>query len=279
MKRKVLLMAGLVAVLGVSNAAGALAAENTGEGAASNATVGFDNENGEDGGGGITPPVDPEEPDTDIEPDDKDDEEGGSTGNTGDLRIDYVSNFRFGSHKIGAGTQTLYAKTVKATAANGERIDVPNYVQLTDLRGTGAGWNLTVSQDGQFESADGDLLNGAQLKITNIQTASNNENGPVAVPADHAITLIPGGSKDLVIRAEEGTGYGTHIAHFGTTRTGDETSGAKSVILEIPGSTTILQKVYKTSLTWTLSDTPGGNYGGIGIDIDDQNEFEEGVDI
>ena len=39
----------------------------------------------------------------------------------------------------------------------------PNYVQVTDNRGTEAGWSLKVKQEGQFKSTSGKELTGAAI--------------------------------------------------------------------------------------------------------------------
>ena len=52
--------------------------------------------------------------------------------------------------------------TVKAKDGNKE---VPNFVQVTDNRGTNAGWKLSVTQNDQFKTADGKELTGATLTL------------------------------------------------------------------------------------------------------------------
>ena len=41
----------------------------------------------------------------------------------------------------------------------------PNYVQVTDNRGTEAGWSLKVKQEGQFKSTSGKELTGALSRL------------------------------------------------------------------------------------------------------------------
>ena len=45
-------------------------------------------------------------------------------------------------------------------------VQKPTYVQVTDKRGTLAGWKLTLSQPEQFKTATGEELVGAQLTFT-----------------------------------------------------------------------------------------------------------------
>lgn len=54
------------------------------------------------------------------------------TGNTGALRIDYISN-------IDLGTQKIASETKNYTAGNSDEFVE---TQISDLRGNGVGWNL-----------------------------------------------------------------------------------------------------------------------------------------
>lgn len=49
----------------------------------------------------------------------------------------------------------------------------PTYVQVTDKRGTLAGWKLTLSQPEQFKTATGEELVGAQLTFTKAEGCLN----------------------------------------------------------------------------------------------------------
>ena len=51
-------------------------------------------------------------------------------------------------------------------------VQKPTYVQVTDKRGTLAGWKLTLSQPEQFKTATGEELVGAQLTFTKAEAAS-----------------------------------------------------------------------------------------------------------
>ncbi|WP_254558779.1 WxL domain-containing protein, partial [Salmonella enterica] len=62
-------------------------------------------------------------------------------GGNGSLTIDFASSFDFGNHKISNKDQTYLAKAQKYFDSE---VLTPNYVQVTDRRGTFAGWNLKV---------------------------------------------------------------------------------------------------------------------------------------
>lgn len=204
-----------------------------------------------------TGPKDPVDPGKDVNP-------GGpggevvNPGTNGPLSIDYASGLDFGVQKITSSDQTYYAAAQKYKMLDdqGNPVDPvkegPNYAQVTDNRGTKAGWTLTVKQNGQFTSdTSGEELTGAQIKFSNgnIRTISTSGQ-PVS---ETSFTLNPDGSESKVMAASKGNGAGTFLNDWGT----DATTGAKSIELNVPGSTTKLAEKYTTSFTWTLTDVPG----------------------
>ncbi|WP_285141892.1 WxL domain-containing protein [Lactococcus petauri] len=192
-------------------------------------------------------PIDPMDPDPEkpITPTDPDDHERPTAG---PLSIDYVSNLRFGEQKT-TGTDMIYhAQLDEIIDSEGETISRPNFVQVTDKRGSNAGWHLTVTQDGQFKSGANELA-GAVLTLDNATLST--PNGGIEPTASQAIALTPGSASD-VLDAKEDQGTGTWLNRFGA----DEEEGKSSVTLSVPGKTKKVQGEYKTSLTWTLTDTP-----------------------
>lgn len=249
MKKKAIAVLGLAVMLMTTNVIGVFAADN--KDASSSATFEL-----QSGGGTVTPPVDPEEPDENIDPDDEDEDGGGSTGNTGALRIDYVSNYKFGTHSIEAGEQIFNAELV---SANNGTHKVPNYVQVSDLRGEKEGWALSVQQD-QFKVVGNatETMDGAQIVLKNI--TPNTVNAVKAEVAPGNIVLNGNNAPHLLMKAAEEVGYGTHVAYFGDYNKGDEESAKESVQLVIPEGTERLKAKYKSVLTWTLADAPTGDF-------------------
>lgn len=199
-----------------------------------------------------TDPIDPIDPVDPIDPIDP---------TSGPLSIDYASSFHFGKQKISAKDETYYAAfdKVKGTEA-GETADKPNWVQVTDQRGTNAGWKLQVQQGtqlttGKDESAK--VLKGAEIKITNTIAKTTPDNKSAAPTAASTITLVPGdgevaGAAQDVMVAQKDQGMATWLDVFG-----DEETGDKSIALSVPGtSEKVKDGKYTTELTWLLSDTP-----------------------
>lgn len=199
-------------------------------------------------------PVDPTDPNTPVDPTNP------VTPTNGPLSIDYASSFNFGEQNISAKDETYYAsfETVKNTG--GGFVNKPNWVQVTDKRGTNAGWKLQVQQGAQFSTTQNGTskeLKGAQIKIKNGTVATTTDNKATAPTASTEVTLIPGtssqaGAAQDVMTAQSNQGMGTWVDVFGSSTTGD-----KSISLSIPGvSEKVKDAKYTTQLTWLLNDTP-----------------------
>nr|WP_281734468.1 WxL domain-containing protein [Streptococcus lutetiensis] len=141
-----------------------------------------------------------------------------------------VPSFDFGQQDI-----TAKNKTYKAVTAG--------TLKVSDLRGTGEGWKVTVTQQAQLATTTGAELTGAVLKLNNA-TTSNSSNETVAF---HAGNLTPG-TASLVFDAQVNNGNGTSTLAFA-----DGTTDAQ---LEVPGSTAKKSEAYTAELVWTLTDSP-----------------------
>lgn len=256
--------------------------------AVSHAAVGDDN-NELDSKGQITftpntdptDPVDPTDPTDPIDPVDPTDPTNPvDPGTNGPLSIDYASNFLFVEKDYDPSTGDAEAQKVKITSQDktyyamaqtfkdsaGDVQTGPNFVQVSDNRGSLAGWNLTVTQKDQFTTADPSdatksvYLDGATITLNNgsIQTASSSAK-PSTV-ADQA-KLTPNAVTPLITAAAN-EGAGTYQLIWGnplSTDTSADTDASKSVTLDVPGATTKLAAQYTTTLTWSLYDTPDGS--------------------
>lgn len=164
--------------------------------------------------------------------------DGKTTGNAGPLSIDYIPNFLFGQTKVG--------ETVTLTDLN-----TNPFVQVTDKRGTGAGWTLKLTAT-KFKNADDTLeLRGTTLSIGNINVqAVDSENLSTAPTAASGVSFAATdtGSKVLMTAAQNG-GMGSWKGKF---KTADDS--ANSVTLYIPAGNKTGQ--YTSTLTWSLSNAP-----------------------
>lgn len=79
----------------------------------------------------------------------------------------------------------------------------PTYVQVTDKRGTLAGWKLTLSQPEQFKTATGEELVGAQLTFTKAEAASMVDEKYKPTEVSSTISLTPGVNNNLAMNAKK----------------------------------------------------------------------------
>lgn len=198
-----------------------------------------------------TGPVDPENPDPNkpVDPVDPTNPDGKpNVGTTGPLSLDFASSLDFGENVISTKDETYFAAAQKLSDGQ----EKPNYVQVTDNRGTEAGWTLSVKQNGQFVDSKGNELTGAKITFTNgaVNTASKSAKPSEVIPS-FDLTVDGTGAVQNVVEAKAGEGAGTYVYKFG-----DDATKAESIKLEVPGATTKYADEYKTTLTWTLSDVP-----------------------
>lgn len=241
-----------VMVLGVSIGASVVSAGENGAEYQSNGLIEFIYNDGP------TNPVDPLDPEKPVEPTDPANPEGPNTGTNGPLSIDFASSFYFGNNKITSQDMTYDAEALVYNKWNEaeskyDKLTGPNYVQVTDNRGNLGGWTLKVKQAKQFETAEGDSLNGAQVEFSNGNIATVSES--VKADAVEKIQLNVG-QEALIMSAKKGAGAGTFL-----TRWGDEKTAATSVKLHVPGKAVKKKAAYKTSFNWVLTDTPGMDVG------------------
>ncbi len=213
-----------------------------------------------------TSPVNPDNPDPNvpIEPFDPTDPDGPRPGTDGPLSIDYASSLDFGLNKISNKDEIYFAR-----AQSYKTEDTPstaNYVQISDNRGSNAGWVLKVKQNSQFTSTTetlNDTLIGAEITFDEPYVASNSSaTEPIATKP---VKLTPDGAECTLVTAIATSGAGTWITKWGSVETIQEkdedgndveTEVTKDIHLSVPGSTPKDAVKYTTTLTWNLSDVP-----------------------
>ena len=215
---------------------------------------------------GQTDPLDPNDPDSDNpvnpwDPNDPDNEP--DEGTNGPLSLDYASSIDFGKNKISNKDEIYYAEPQYMWNTDHTEMDSssarPAYVQVSDNRGTNAGWSLSVKQENQL-SNDSTLnkeLTGAQISFMDSEAVSNMEG--VTSPKTFDFDLTPGAGSN-VMNASKDTGAGTWIDRFGSIQEmeieGENIWKDTSITLSIPGETPKDAVQYSTTLTWILADTP-----------------------
>lgn len=193
----------------------------------------------------ITKPVDPDNPGTEVTPEvDEDGKDPIEPGTKGPLSIDYASHINFGEVTKSGNAQTYFAKPIQL----GDGEERAPYVQVTDNRGTKAGWELQVKQATPFTNGEA-TLDGAVLSLKNGEVNSNS-NTDFVTPTD--ITFDNHGELYPVMTAAEDHGAGTFTNQFGKITDGQATD----VSLTVPADLKIDEGKYSTDINWVLVDTP-----------------------
>lgn len=197
-------------------------------------------------------PVDPLDPEIEVDPENKPE----LPEDQGQLSIDFVSSFNFGSQAISVHDQIYYAQPQRLLNEDGtvnEDEERPNYVQVSDRRSENErnGWQLAVTQKEQFQTETKTELAGAQLQLMNQQLVTAQGGKEPFLQATNPLNLIPGNKRTL-IRAEGNEGTGTWIYRFGNADTAGE-----SVALHVPKAANPEATKYSTTLVWELSAVPG----------------------
>ncbi|GAX48031.1 WxL domain-containing protein [Pseudolactococcus reticulitermitis] len=208
-------------------------------------------------GSGQQLPVDPNRPDPTfpVTPQNPDGSVPSPGGNSA-LTIDFASSLDFGSHAISNQDQTY---TAKAQAYVNATNLTPNYVQVTDRRGTFSGWVLKVVELSQFtQVATGPqqypVLTGAAISLSNHTPVSHTRQAAPQAPTT-AQTLIPGVESQIAL-ATSGAGAGTWVIRWGDQINLTSDGLSPDVTLFVPGATPKDAAAYQTTLKWILAELP-----------------------
>ncbi|MDW5525552.1 WxL domain-containing protein [Carnobacterium maltaromaticum] len=190
------------------------------------------------GEGVVTPPVDPTNPDNPNVPNpvDPTDPTNPGTGQTGPLSIDYVSNIKFGEHKI-TGKDIAY----KAKNAN-------PFIQVTDLRGAGEGWHLSAKMS-EFKSRN-KVLRGATLAFKDGVVKAGSKSNISLAPTKSDVLFDNDEGKPFMSAKDKG-GRGTWLTVWSGADQANE-----AIQLNVVAGTPEANTEYTSSITWELADAP-----------------------
>lgn len=168
-----------------------------------------------------------------------DDDLGGKSNATveftgGTIKLDKVPELDFGSHGIAAEAEAYAADSVS------------DIIQVSDLRGTGEGWDLMVSLSNFHHASDNAVtLKGAKIQISNPVVKALNGTTAEAPAVDSEITLSSGNVETLLLKAGDNEGMGVW---------GLEWKAAETKLLVNPGTARTGKSI--ATLTWSLQTTP-----------------------
>lgn len=199
-----------------------------------------------DDGKVIDPPYHPVSPGKPVTPENPD-----FPNSEGPLSINYVSNLSF-SHQQATGKDSLYNSELDRFQLSGEIEEVPNYIQISDHRGSNSGWQLEVKQSTPFKNGE-HILKGTELYLQDIAIANiegNKDTSPTY--AQERITLDSTSDYVVLVEAKKDQGMGTWLIRFGQ----NNEEAPTGVQLFVPGNSPKVKGHYKTTLSWLLVDTP-----------------------
>jgi len=186
-------------------------------------------------------PVDPTDPNTPSTG--GDDNNGAAAG--GDLSLIYApKSLDFGTHEIDVQNAQSYA--VDTSSANSKLWDNSAVLEVSDVRGTNAGWSLSASATSLTNTAGTATANGATITLPNgdVTNSGAAHNGAVAVKAP-VINLNGSSAGVQVLSAADGNGAGVTVDNLDPTVT----------MLNIPANS-VKADAYSSTITWTLAATP-----------------------
>lgn len=189
----------------------------------------------------VIPPVNPTDPTDPLKP-----VKPVNPGTQGPLSIDYVSNIQFNQQKISGKDSVYYAQLDQLIDKNGKVGDYPSHVQVTDNRGSNAGWKLTVAQAQPFMNGS-NKLDGTVIALMNGTATGTNLHQPTLA---NQAAIKPDGKAVSVMTAKADSGMGTWVDRFGK----DNAEAEKSISLFVPAESNKVAGAYKSELTWTLTD-------------------------
>lgn len=199
--------------------------------------------------------INPDDPTTEFPS-----EEESGENNTGPLSLDYVPNISFGTDKM------IKAKQEEYPAVKSDN-DFSPFVQVTDNRGTGAGWQLNATFNGFTEivtNEEGEEIEENSLPGAKIIFSNNEENIVTnGAPEDKKpsskdsveLSADDSTNTDMIMNAQNDKGMGSWAMVWKDPDTIETPEENESIKLEIPGGIATTGK-HKATITWTLSDVP-----------------------
>lgn len=234
MKKQKYVIVFLITILSLFSFGSVISAESSGN---SDAIVNFTE--------GTTPPdvVDPTDPDKPIDKEDPENPTNPPTENTGPLSMDYVSSVDFGTNQI-SSKRAVYESTSKKP-----------FIQVSDARGTGSGWDVTASVSNFVNDSGESSLPGAALSFENgeIKTTSDNVSQDNPPTGSQNIVLATDGTPANVMTANNDQGLGTWIERWFPTK--QESSTNNNVTLAVPAGSASTG-THTAEVTWTLTSAP-----------------------
>ncbi|EGO6568387.1 MULTISPECIES: WxL domain-containing protein ElrD [Enterococcus] len=192
-------------------------------------------------------PIDPVNPDKPVD-----------EGSTGPLTLDYASSLNFGENIISTKDEIYFASAQVLKDKNNVEKTGPLFAQITDNRGTLEGWILSAKQNSAFTSATkGQTLEGTEIVFQNASAVTAGQSAAPTSLASVTFGTVGESHNVMVAATDQGAGKWSYL--YGNASSIAEVDGRqvmKDVQLKVPGKSVKLNDAYKTTITWTLANTP-----------------------
>jgi len=199
----------------------------------------------------------PDDPDIPVEPDKP-------NPHKGDLKIVYVPNFEFGTHKKNTYGMTAQSQLIKVTNAEGNKVETVPFVTTKDMRSDrGTGWVLSCTAGAFTHSTDSTkTIPAAYVSLDKAHYVGNETNAvdtllPTVANKD-SINLVTGQATPVstaTVANNPGQGLGMYSLAFGTKVAGEEGTAATTdgVTFHLPANTVVDDATYTADFVWTLA--------------------------
>lgn len=198
-----------------------------------------------------SPIINPNGGDTEFLPLNLDDTEKPVNPETSNLRIQYVSDFDFGTHQATVkGAEYLGNNDYGRDIVSGKTVKTPAFISVIDdrLETDLTAWELR-GKASDLTLTSGEILKGAKVLLRDIKNHSTKP-GPTVTPGE--VNLSSGG----VVASSKGQvlGNGTWSLAFGDLEKEQASTG---VVLDIaPGNAQNTKSVYQGTIDWEVVVTP-----------------------
>lgn len=166
------------------------------------------------------------------------------TGTNADLWLVKAPDMHFSDGKVAdiiSGTDLTYVDGTVTNKTNDSAENADGALQVTDNRGTGAGWKLSANIN-QPTNGTTQLTGALDLVLKDVTSPNTATNAPVAA------SLTTDGNDVLVWNAAVGQGQGNNTA-----------SVDAATKFHIDANPSVTNGLYDATVTWTLAGTPDAN--------------------
>lgn len=154
----------------------------------------------------------------------------GDTGNSGLLTIDNVAHIQFGEQKL-SSSQEVYTSLIE-----------DSNIQITDRRGSLAGWKVIVSATEFTDYSTKEVLKGVEISLPRSGVQASDPTNVSGMPISHSIVVNT--EPSIIMQSSPYGSLGTWVKVF----------DKNEIKLTIPAGNAVGE--FHSTVTWSLLDVP-----------------------